>query len=103
MKDVSYTNNATVIAQNPKVTAINSCIEVDLTGQVVSDSIGSRIYSGVGGQVDFLRGAKLSSDGRGKPILAFPSTTKDGKSKVVPFLHEGTYQPRSKSNLDFKV
>ena len=92
MKDVSFTNNASVIALNPKVTAINSCIEVDLTGQVVSDSIGSRIYSGVGGQVDFLRGAKLSRDGRGKPILAFPSVTKDGKSKVVPVLHEGKYQ-----------
>ncbi|CAG0918541.1 unnamed protein product [Notodromas monacha] len=103
MKDVAFTNNPWIICQNPKVTAINSCIEVDLTGQVVSDSIGPRIYSGVGGQVDFLRGAKLSSDGRGKPILAFPSTTKDGKSKVVPVLHEGAGIVTTRAHVQYVV
>lgn len=67
------------------MTAINSCIEVDITGQVVSDSIGPRIYSGFGGQVDFLRGAAISQDGRGKPILAMPSVTSKGESKISVF------------------
>lgn len=89
MQDAGYVNNPVVIAQNPRVTAINSCIEVDLTGQVVSDSIGTRMYSGVGGQVDFLRGAALGLDGLGKPILAMPATTSRGETKIVPFLKEG--------------
>ncbi|XP_067941816.1 4-hydroxybutyrate coenzyme A transferase-like [Watersipora subatra] len=89
MLDIAFVNNPAVICKNPKVTAINSCIEVDITGQVVSDSIGKRFFSGVGGQIDFLRGAALSSDGLGKPILAMPSTTKNGKSKIVPFIQEG--------------
>ncbi|RWS00016.1 acetyl-CoA hydrolase-like protein, partial [Dinothrombium tinctorium] len=78
-----------IIAQNPKVTAINSCIEVDIVGQVCSDSIGTRVYSGFGGQVDFIRGAALGFDGKGKPILAMPSTTSRGESKIVPFLKQG--------------
>ncbi|XP_003740939.1 uncharacterized protein LOC100906874 [Galendromus occidentalis] len=85
MLDVGYTNNPQIICQNPKVTAINSCIEVDITGQVVSDSIGPRIYSGFGGQVDFLRGAAICQDGRGKPILAMPSQTTKGESKISVF------------------
>lgn len=89
MKTIDYVNKEFNIAQNPKVTAINSCIEVDLVGQVCSDSIGTRVYSGFGGQVDFIRGAALSTDGKGKPILAMPSTTKHGESKIVPFLKEG--------------
>ncbi|CAD5124898.1 DgyrCDS13149 [Dimorphilus gyrociliatus] len=89
MCDISFVNYSPVIAQNPKVTAINSCIEVDLTGQVVSDSIGTRMYSGVGGQVDFIRGAAIGHDGLGKPILAMPSETARGESKIVPFLKEG--------------
>ncbi|XP_070562057.1 succinyl-CoA:acetate/propanoyl-CoA:succinate CoA transferase-like [Ptychodera flava] len=89
MCDIAFVNNTAVISQNPRVTAINSCIEVDLTGQVVADSIGTRMYSGVGGQVDFIRGAALGLDGRGKPIIALPSTTKKGDSKIVPFLKEG--------------
>ena len=88
MGDVEWVNSSSLIAQNPKVTAINSCIEVDLTGQVVSDSIGTRMYSGVGGQVDFIRGAAICRDG-GKPILALPSVTKKGESKIVPFLKQG--------------
>jgi len=89
MADVAFVNNTAIICQNPKVTAINSCIEVDLTGQVVSDSIGTRMYSGVGGQIDFIRGASLSLDGLGKPILAMPSTTSRGESKITPILKPG--------------
>lgn len=71
------------------MTAINSCIEVDLTGQIVSDSIGTRMYSGFGGQVDFIRGAGESLDGLGKPIIALPSTTNKGASKISPFIQQG--------------
>lgn len=88
MYEVDYTNSTFIIAQMPKMTAINSCIEVDLTGQVVSDSIGTRMYSGFGGQVDFIRGAAEGLDGKGKPILAFPSSAK-GNSKIVPFIKQG--------------
>lgn len=87
MLDVSYTNSTEVIKKNPKVTAINSAIEIDITGQICADSIGSRMYSGVGGQMDFIRGASLSKDG--KPIIAMTSTTKKGQSKIVPFLKQG--------------
>lgn len=89
MKTIDYVNKEFNIAQNPKVTAINSCIEVDLVGQVCSDSIGTKVYSGFGGQVDFIRGAALGLDGKGKPILAMASTTKRGETKIVPFLKEG--------------
>uniref|UniRef100_A0A0N4Z0Y2 Acetyl-CoA hydrolase n=1 Tax=Parastrongyloides trichosuri TaxID=131310 RepID=A0A0N4Z0Y2_PARTI len=87
--DVATVNDPSIIRKNPKVTAINSCVEVDLTGQIVSDSIGSRLISGFGGQVDFIRAAALSNDGLGRPIIALPSTTKNGQSKIVPFLQEG--------------
>lgn len=87
MLDIAYVNDTSVIRRNPKVTAINSAIEVDLTGQVCADSIGTRLYSGVGGQMDFIRGASLSEGGL--PIIALPSTTSRGDSKVVPFLREG--------------
>ncbi|MDX5345818.1 MAG: 4-hydroxybutyrate CoA-transferase [Hymenobacteraceae bacterium] len=82
-----YVNDVTVIRTNPKVTAINSAIEIDLTGQVVSDSIGTQQFSGVGGQMDFIRGAALSEGG--KPIIALPSVTKNGISRIVPFLNPG--------------
>lgn len=85
--DVSYVNDPRTLCQNPKVTAINSAIEIDLTGQVCSDSIGHIQYSGIGGQMDFIRGAALSE--RGKPIIAIPSTTAKGVSKIVPYLKEG--------------
>ena len=85
--DISYVNDASIIRQNPKVTAINSAIEIDLTGQVCSDSIGTYQFSGIGGQMDFIRGASLS-DG-GKPIIALPSQTNTGISRIVPFLKEG--------------
>lgn len=85
--DISYVNDTSVIRQNPKATAINSAIEIDLTGQVCADSIGTFQYSGIGGQMDFMRGASLSEGG--KPIIALPSTTSKGQSRIVPFLKEG--------------
>lgn len=89
MLRVNYVNSTAVIAKNPKMTAINSCIEVDLTGQVCSDSIGTRLYSGFGGQVDFIRGAAEGLDGKGKPIIALPSVTRRNESKIVPILKPG--------------
>lgn len=85
--DISYVNDTSIIRQNPKATAINSAIELDLTGQVCADSIGTYQYSGIGGQMDFMRGASLSEDG--KPIIALPSQTQKGISRIVPFLKEG--------------
>lgn len=87
MKDIAYVNDTAVIRQNPKVTAINSAIEIDFTGQVCADSIGTRMFSGVGGQMDFMRGAALSEGG--KPIIAITSTTSKGVSKIVPMLKQG--------------
>jgi 4-hydroxybutyrate CoA-transferase len=87
MLDVAYVNDTSVIRKNPKVTAINSAIEIDLTGQVCADSIGTEIYSGVGGQMDFMRGAALSEGG--KPIIALGSVTGKGLSKIVPVLKSG--------------
>ena len=86
-KDASYTNDTANIRKNPKVTAINSAIEIDLTGQVCADTIGSYQYSGVGGQMDFIRGASLSEGG--KPIIALSSVTNKGISKISPFLKNG--------------
>jgi acyl-CoA hydrolase len=85
--DISYVNDTSIIRQNPKVTAINSAIEIDLTGQVCSDSLGILQYSGIGGQMDFIHGASLSEGG--KPIIAIPSQTNKGISRIVPFLKEG--------------
>ena len=87
MKDIKYVNNSWIIAQNPHMKAINSAVEVDLTGQICADSIGTRIWSGTGGQVDFVKGAVMSEGG--KSITAFASQTKYGGSKIVPVLHEG--------------
>ena len=85
--DISYVNDTTIIRQNPKATAINSAIEIDLTGQVCADSFGTYQYSGIGGQMDFIRGASLSEGG--KPIIAMPSVTSKGVSRIVPFLKKG--------------
>lgn len=87
MKDVGYTNSPLIIAQNPRVVALNSAIEIDLSGQVCSDSIGSKIFSGSGGQLDFILGATYSQGG--VPIIAMPSMTGKGKSKIVPTLTRG--------------
>lgn len=85
--DAQYVNDGKVIRENPKVVAINSAMEIDLTGQVCADSIGTYQYSGVGGQLDFMRGAALSTGG--KPIIAMASITSKGASKIVPFLQQG--------------
>jgi acyl-CoA hydrolase len=85
--DIEYTNDTSVIRKNPKAIAINSAIEIDLTGQVCADSMGTFQYSGIGGQMDFMRGASLSEDG--KPIIALPSTTSKGLPRIVPFLKQG--------------
>ncbi len=87
MLDVQYVNDTAVIRKMPKMTSINSAIEIDLTGQVCADSIGTSMYSGVGGQMDFIRGASLSKGG--KPIIALTSTTNKGASKISPVLKEG--------------
>ncbi|XP_014604419.1 PREDICTED: 4-hydroxybutyrate coenzyme A transferase-like [Polistes canadensis] len=86
---VDYVNDPKVISRQPKMTAINSCIEVDITGQICSDSIGTRMYSGFGGQLDFISGAAMSDDGCGKPIIALQSLTKKGESKILPILKSG--------------
>ena len=85
--NINYVNDTSIIRQNPKVIAINSAIEIDLTGQVCADSIGTYQYSGIGGQMDFIRGASLSHGG--KPIIALPSTTSKGISRITPFIKEG--------------
>lgn len=101
MLDIGYVNDTAVIRRNPKVTAVNSAIEVDLTGQVCADSIGMRQYSGVGGQMDFIRGASLSEGG--KPIIALPSTTKRGESKIVPFLKQGAGVVSTRAHVHYIV
>jgi acyl-CoA hydrolase len=90
-----------VIRRNPKVVAINSAIEVDLTGQVSADSIGGRMYSGVGGQMDFVRGASLSPGG--KPVIALPSTTRRGDSRIVPVLKEGAGVVTTRAHVHYVV
>ena len=97
--DVSYTNATDVIRKNARVTAINSAIEIDLTGQVCADSIGSKMFSGVGGQMDFIRGASLS-DG-GKPIIAMTSMTGRGQSKIVPFLKQGAGVVSTRAHIHY--
>ncbi len=85
--DIDYVNDPHVIRRNPKVIAINSAVEVDITGQICADSIGTYQYSGIGGQMDFMRGAALSEGG--KPIIAITSRTNKGTPRIVPFLKEG--------------
>jgi acyl-CoA hydrolase len=99
--DIDYVNDAHVIRQNPKVVAINSCIEIDLTGQVCSDSIGTYQYSGVGGQMDFMRGAALS-DG-GKPVIALPSRTGKGVPRIVSTLKEGASVVTTRAHVHYVV
>lgn len=84
---IDYVNDPRILSLNKKVTAINSAIEIDITGQVCSDSIGTYQYSGIGGQMDFIRGAALSEGG--KPIIALPSMTSKGISRIVPLLNKG--------------
>ncbi len=97
-----YVNDPFIIAKNDKMIAINSAIEIDLTGQVCSDSIGTKFYSGIGGQVDFIRGAAHSEGG--KPIIALPSITKDGKiSRIVPILKQGAGVVTSRGDVHYVV
>ena len=95
MMDIGYVNDPYVICRNPKVVAVNSAVQMDLTGQISADSVGTRIISGTGGQLDFVRGAALSKGG--KSITAFPSRAKNGQSKIVPVLDDGAgvVTPRS--------
>jgi acyl-CoA hydrolase len=96
------TNDATLISSNPKVVAINAALEVDLTGQVCADSIGSRIFSGIGGQMDFIRGAALSPGGT--PIISLPSTAAGGKiSRIVPTLKNGAGVVTTRGHVHFVV
>jgi acyl-CoA hydrolase len=99
--DIAYVNNPDVIARNPRVTAINSAVEVDLTGQICADSIGPRVISGVGGQMDFMRGAAMSKGGR--PILALPSRTKRGASRIVPALKTGAGVVTTRAHVHWVV
>ncbi|HNB81136.1 MAG TPA: acetyl-CoA hydrolase/transferase C-terminal domain-containing protein [Chitinophagaceae bacterium] len=96
-----YVNDTYVIAKNPKVAAINSAIEIDLTGQVCADSIGMYQFSGVGGQMDFIRGANLSEGG--KPIIAMRSTTHTGDSKIVPMLKPGASVVTTRAHVHYVV
>ena len=101
MRASNYTNDVSIIKQNPKMVAINSAIEVDLTGQVCADSIGAHMYSGVGGQMDFIRGASLSEGG--KAIIALPSTTKSGISRIVATLKPGAGIVTTRSHVHYIV
>ncbi len=101
MMDVGYTNNPFVIAKNPKVTAINSALQVDLTGQVCADSLGTKFYSGVGGQIDFIYGASMSEGG--KAIIAMPAVTNKGISKIAPILTPGAGVVTTRNHIHWFV
>ncbi len=99
--DAAFVNDPNVIAQNPKVVALNSAVEIDLTGQVCADSVGRRIISGVGGQMDFMRGASLSTGG--KPIIAMTSRTPHGQSRIVPVLQTGAGVVTTRAHVQYIV
>lgn len=99
--EIDYVNDPRILSQNKKVTAINSAIEIDITGQVCSDSIGTYQYSGIGGQMDFIRGAALSEGG--KPIIAMPSVTSKGISRIVPFLKQGAGVVTTRGHIHWVV
>ncbi|MGB4439937.1 MAG: acetyl-CoA hydrolase/transferase C-terminal domain-containing protein [Sedimentibacter sp.] len=102
MYPVDYVNNPTVIMKNDNMVSINSCVQVDLMGQVCSESVGLKQISGVGGQVDFVRGATLSKNG--KSIMAMPSTAARGTiSKIVPLLDDGAAVTTSRNDVDYIV
>ena len=101
MRESNFVNDTSMIRRNPKMVAINSAIEVDLTGQVCADSIGARMYSGVGGQMDFIRGASLSEGG--KAIIALPSVTKRGESRIVPYLKQGAGVVTTRSHVQYII
>lgn len=100
--DIEYVNNPAVIRKNPQVVSINSAIQIDMSGQVCADSIGRKVYSGFGGQVDFVTGSQLSEGGRS--IIALPSTAMSGRlSRIVPYLSEGAGVVTSRAQVDYVV
>ena len=101
MRESDYVNDVAIIKQNPRMVAINSAIEVDLSGQVCADSIGTKMYSGVGGQMDYIRAASLSEGG--KAIIALPSTTKSGISRIVPSLNIGAGVVTTRAHVHYIV
>ncbi|MBR5832698.1 MAG: acetyl-CoA hydrolase/transferase family protein [Bacteroidales bacterium] len=101
MKDVAYTNDPFIIAQQPKMVSINSALQVDITGQVCADSLGTKFYSGVGGQIDFIYGASRSKGG--KAIIAMPSVTAKGISKIAPTLTEGAGVVTTRNHIHWFV
>jgi acyl-CoA hydrolase len=101
LMETDYVNDVSVIRKNPKVVSINSAIEIDLTGQICADSIGTYQFSGIGGQMDFMRGASLSEGG--KPIIALPSVTKKGISRIVPMLKEGAGVVTTRGHVHYVV
>jgi acyl-CoA hydrolase len=101
MKESSMVNDTARIRKNPKMVSINSAIEVDVTGQVCADSIGAKMFSGVGGQMDFIRGATLSQGG--KAIIALPSITKKGESRIVPYLKQGAGVVTTRSHVHYII
>jgi len=101
LRESDYVNDVSIIKQNPRMVAINSAIEVDVTGQVCADSIGSKMYSGVGGQMDYIRGASLSEGG--KAIIALPSVTKKGISRIVPSLKPGAGVVTTRAHVHYIV
>lgn len=100
-KDVAWTNDPFIIAQNPKMCAINSCIEIDITGQVCADSIGTRVYSGAGGQVDFVYGASRSEGGQS--FMAMRAVTAKGQNKIKPLLTPGAGVVTTRSQINWFV
>ena len=101
MMDVGYTNDPYIISKNDRVTAINSALQVDITGQVCADSLGTKFYSGVGGQIDFVYGASLSKGG--KAIIAMPSMTNKGVSKIAPVLNPGAGVVTTRNHIHWFV
>jgi len=101
MRDVEYTNDPFIISQQPKMTAINSALQVDISGQVCADSLGTKMYSGVGGQIDFIYGASRAKDG--KAMIAMPSTTLKGVSKIVPTLSEGAGAVTTRNHIHWFI
>ncbi len=101
MHTVDYTNNPHVVAQNRKMVSINSALEVDLLGQVCADTLGARQFSGVGGQLDFVRGAGMAEGG--KAVIALPSVAKGGVSRIVPTLKQGAAVTTSRNDVDYVV
>lgn len=101
MMDVGYTNDPFIIASNPRMTAINSALQVDLTGQVCADSLGTKFWSGVGGQIDFVYGASRAKEG--KAIIAMPSATNKGISKIVPTLNDGAGVVTTRAHMHWMV